>query len=138
MSELALDPVIRAFLEERRFAVLATINADGAPQQSVMWYLLDGDTIVMNTKRGRVKDRNLLKDNRASFCVEDETRYVTISGRIEMNDDQTIAQADIKALAARYDGPEEAERVSSATFSKQHRVTLYMSVERYDAHGFAE
>ena len=133
---MALDPAVRAFLEERRFAVLGTINADGAPQQSVMWYMLDGDRIVMNTRRGRVKDRNLIQDNRASICVEDGPRYVTIYGRIDMNDDQTVAQADIKALATRYDGPEEAERVSSATFGQQHRVTLYMSIERVDVHGF--
>ena len=135
-AALALDPVARAFLEERRFAVLATINADGAPQQSVMWYLLDGDTVVMNTKRGRVKDRNLIDDNRASICVEDGQRYVAVYGRIEMNDDQTVAQADIKALAARYDGPEEAERVSADVFGKQERVSLRMSIERVDVHGF--
>lgn len=133
-----LAPNVRAFLEERRFAVLATINGDGAPQQSVMWYLLDGDTILMNTKRGRVKDRNLINDNRASLCIEAEARYVTITGRIEMNDDQSVAQADIKRLAVRYDGPEEAEQVSRETFSKQHRVTLYMSIDHVDAHGFAE
>jgi PPOX class probable F420-dependent enzyme len=133
---MVLEPHVRAFLEERRFASLATINADGAPQQSVMWYLLDGDAVMMNTRRGRVKDHNLLSDNRASICVEDEYRYVTIFGRIEMNDDQTVAQADIKALATRYDGPEEADRISKATFSKQQRVTLRMSIEKVDAHGF--
>jgi len=133
---MVLEPQVRAFLEERRFASLATVNADGAPQQSVMWYMLDGDTVVMNTRRGRVKDQNLLSDNRASICVEDEYRYVTISGRIEMNDDQAAAQADIKALATRYDGPEEAERISQATFSKQQRVTLRLSIDKVDAHGF--
>jgi predicted pyridoxine 5'-phosphate oxidase superfamily flavin-nucleotide-binding protein len=31
---------VRDFLNERRFAVLATINKDGTPQQTVMWYEL--------------------------------------------------------------------------------------------------
>jgi predicted pyridoxine 5'-phosphate oxidase superfamily flavin-nucleotide-binding protein len=44
---------VRTFLEEARFAVLATVNANGSPQQTVMWYELRGDTIVMNTRRGR-------------------------------------------------------------------------------------
>ena len=52
---------VRAFLEEERFAVLATVNANGSPQQTVMWYELRGDTIVMNTIRGRKKDSNLLR-----------------------------------------------------------------------------
>ena len=29
--------------------MLATVNANGSPQQTVMWYELRGDTIVMNT-----------------------------------------------------------------------------------------
>ena len=94
-----LPPHIRAFLEERRFAVLGTLNADGTIQQSVMWYELRGDQIMMNTRRGRVKDRNMLRDLRVSLCFEDEARYVTITGRIEFVADPETAQADIKALA---------------------------------------
>ena len=133
---MALDPVIRDFLNERRFAVLATINRDGTPQQSVMWYLVDGESIVMNTARGRLKDRNMLSDRRVSICVEDEYRYVTISGQFEMIADQTIAQADIYALAVRYDGKEEADRMMTESFGKQQRVTLRLPIGKVDAHGF--
>ncbi len=42
-----------AFLHEVRFAVLGTINQDGTPQLTTMWYLLEDDTLVMNTKVGR-------------------------------------------------------------------------------------
>jgi len=52
---------VLTFLEEPRFAVLATMNANGSPQQTVMWYEPRGDTIVMNTRRGRKKDRNLVR-----------------------------------------------------------------------------
>ena len=61
-----LTPDARAFLSERRFAALATINKDGSPQQTTMWYDLDGDTILMNTAAGRVKYRNLARDPRAA------------------------------------------------------------------------
>ena len=42
-----LSEKARAFLQERRFAVLATINKNGSPQLTTMWYLLDGDTITL-------------------------------------------------------------------------------------------
>ena len=84
-----LTPDARAFLSEVRFAALATINKDGSPQQTTMWYELDGDTILMNTAAGRIKYRNLVRDPRASICVVDGYRWVTISGHIELNDDQT-------------------------------------------------
>ena len=73
-----LSPAARAFLEEPRFCVFADIGRDGVPHQTVLWYELQGDEIMMNTARGRAKDRNLHRDARASFCVEDGRRYVTI------------------------------------------------------------
>jgi PPOX class probable F420-dependent enzyme len=135
---MELSPAVRAFLDEKRFAVLATIREDGLPQQTVMWYQLQGDTIMMNTARGRVKDRNLHRDPRASICVEDGQRYVTLSGACDLQwEDQERAQADIKALAVRYSGPESAER-QAATFRKEVRETVRMSIERVDARGFEE
>ncbi len=124
-----LTPDARAFLSEVRFAALATINKDGSPQQTTMWYELDGDTILMNTAAGRIKYRNLVRDPRASICVVDGYRWVTISGHIELNDDQTVAQADIKRLAIRYHGPEKGEQQSRESFSKQHRVTIRLAIE---------
>jgi hypothetical protein len=53
-----------------------------------------------------------------------------------MNDDQAVAQPDIKALAARYEGPDRAEEMMQATFGQQQRVTLRLSIDRVDAHGF--
>ncbi|ACZ39916.1 PPOX class F420-dependent oxidoreductase [Sphaerobacter thermophilus] len=130
-----MSEAVRAFLNEPRFAVLATIGADGAPHQSVMWYELRGNTIMMNTSEGRVKSANLRRDPRVSICVEDGYRYVTITGRAELVDDQEIAQADIAALAHRYHDPETAER-QVAEFRRQKRITLHISIDRVSAHGF--
>src|SRR5438874_13786802 len=90
-----LSEKARAFLNEIRFAVLATINSDGTPQLTTMWYLLEEDTIVMNTKAGRIKERNMRRDPRIAICVEDGYKYVTISGIVEMIDDPAIPQRDI-------------------------------------------
>jgi PPOX class probable F420-dependent enzyme len=125
----ALSDKAREFLGERRFAVLATINKDGTPQQTVMWYELQGDEIMMNTAHGRLKDRNLARDPRISVCVEDGARFVTLRGRVTLNADVETAQADIARLAARYEGPEDAERLSQNEFRKEQRVTLRMKIE---------
>ena len=127
---------VRAFLDEPRFGVLATINSDGSPQQTVMWYELRGDTVMMNTARGRKKDRNLLRDGRASLCVEDGYRYVTFDGTIALYEEQDVAQADIAALARRYHDPEEAEQMILTAFQSQERVSLILNVSRVETHGF--
>ena len=133
-----LDDAVRRFLEEKRFAVLATVNPDGSPQQTVMWYELRGDHIMMNTKRGRKKDRNLLRDRRVSICVEDGYRFVTIAGVVELVEDQATAQADIKALAERYHGATRAEEMARDQFGKQERITLILPIGQVMTHGFDE
>ena len=131
-----LSDKIRAFLEEPRYAVLATINEDGSPQQTVMWYELRGDNVLMNTLRGRRKDRNLIRDPRASLCVEAGQRYVTLEGTIEIITDPSTAQDDITALARRYEGEDEGNRLGREVFAPQERVSLLMSISNVDAHGF--
>jgi len=126
---------IRDFLNERRFAVAATINEDGTPQQTVVWYELQGDRIMMNTRAGRLKERNLKRDPRMSLCIEDEYTYLFLKGRVELDYDQERAQAGIKALAVRYDGEEEAERQARDRYSKQERVNIYMSIEEVGGEG---
>lgn len=133
---MPLSESARAYLREKRFAVLATIGEDGLPQQTVMWFELRGDGIVMNTKVGRVKDRLLRRDPRASICVEDGERFVTIAGPIRFVEDEATAQEDIRRLAVRYDGEDEGNREAREEFSKQQRVSLYLTPERVLERGF--
>lgn len=132
---MSLDPSVRAFLKERRFAVLATINDDGSPQLTVMWYLLRDDTIILNTTRSRVKGRNLQRDPRISICVEDGYRFVSVAGAATLEDDQRVAQADIRELAIRYDGQEEGEQ-QMAEFGRQQRITIRLPLSHVIARGF--
>ena len=137
MAGTELNPAQRKFLEERRFAVVGTTNPDGSPHLAVMWYLLDGDDIVVNSARGRFKDRNLARDPRMSVVVEDEYRWIRIDGRARIEHDQTITHEDIRRLASRYYRDEQ--KVAAAmrdNFSKQHRITYRLPVDRIAGEGF--
>ena len=131
-----LSDAVRDFLNERRFAVLATSNPNGTVQQSVMWYLLEGDTIVMNTAKGRVKFRNMDRSHRISLCVEEGLRYVTLTGEVSLNDDQEVAQADIQRIGRRYDTEEEVREEHEQNWKHQQRVTLTMPIDHVVTHGF--
>lgn len=125
------------FLGEVRFGVLATVNADGSPQQTVMWYLpVDGDTILMNTKKGRVKDKNLVRDGRVSLCVEEGQRYVAMRGTIVVDNDAERGQETMRAVTTRYVGADEAAKQMEEMYSKQHRITLTLKIDSVDTHGF--
>ena len=127
----------RTFLAEKRFAVVGTMNPDGSPHLAVMWYLLDGDDIVVNSAQGRIKDRNLAADPRMSVLVEDGYRWIRIDGRAKIEHDQAIARADIRRLAARYyEDDRKVEEAMNNNFSKQHRITYRLPIRRVAGEGF--
>ena len=132
---VTLSDAIRSFLDERRFATLATIQADGTPRLTVMWYLRRGDTIVFNTEAGRRKERNLRRDQRVALCVEDGYRYVSLNGTVRIIDDQTVAHADIRALTARYADPGTEDAFYDRNFRGCERVSYELDIERLVASG---
>ena len=130
--ERVLSDELRAWLmAELRYPVLAVVTPDGAPSQSVMWFDLDPadpDTILMNTKLGRAKERYLRREPRVSLCFEDALTWVALQGRVELDDDRARALADIDRLAARYGDP-------PGGFAGQQRATIRMRVEKVIRHG---
>jgi PPOX class probable F420-dependent enzyme len=129
--ERVLSEDLRDWLmSELRYPVLAVLATDGSPSQSVMWFDLDADqpdTILMNTKVGRAKDRYLRRDPRVSLCFEDDLTWVALRGRVDLDDDRERALGDIQRLAVRY-GDEPRG------FDGQSRVTIRMRVEKVIRH----
>ncbi len=137
MPRTELSAAQRTFLEEKRFAVVGTKNPDGSPHLAVMWYLVDGDDIVVNSAQGRIKDRNLATDSRMSVVVEDGYRWIRVDGRARIEHDQTVAQADIRRLAARYyQDDRKVEDSVRNNFSQQHRITYRLPIRRVAGEGF--
>ena len=127
----------RDFLFEMRFAVLGTTNENGSAHLTVMWYVLEGDEIMFNTAAGRRKPDNLARVARASLIVPDGYRFVRVDGTVRANDDQTVAQADIRKLALRYyQNEDRVQRGVDATWAKQHRITYRMPASHVYSSGF--
>jgi PPOX class probable F420-dependent enzyme len=126
LTSTTLPDHVRRFLSDPRYAAVATVDEDGSPRQAVVWFLLDGDTIVINSLEGRRWPTNLRRDPRVSIAITDahEQLWVGLTGTVEIVDDQEQAQADIAAMARRYDEPAEAEAVIANRFSKQQRVSF--------------
>jgi PPOX class probable F420-dependent enzyme len=128
---------VRAFLEESRFAVMATINPSGMPQLTVMWYALapDDDVIILNSVRSFVKVRNLGRDTRMSLCIEDGMRYVTLEGRAEVIGDRAQQEREVNELIApRYIGQRLGSR-RWEVIKNSDRVGIRMRVEKVHARG---
>ncbi len=119
--------------------MLGTLNANGTPNLTVMWYLLDGDEVLLNTRAGRQKHRNLERDPRASLVVYDTGdpyRFVRIDGSVRTIDERATAQDDIRRIALRYYRDEaRVERAMRESFGTQHRVSYRLAIRRVYADG---
>lgn len=131
-----LGAAVRAFLDVPRFAVLGTINPDGSPQLTVVWYDRRGDDLIVNTTPERAKARNLEADPRVSLLVGEAERYVRLDGRATAVAFGDEALRDIHDLAVRYDGREAADRQTKLVWSTQARVTYLVEVDRLYRYGF--
>lgn len=92
----------RAFLSGVHFAVVSTIASDGRPHQTVMWYMLEGDRLLLSTPRDSLKHKHIKQDNRISVCVEKGYTYVTLTGRVTLDEEPVSARADYDRLGRRY------------------------------------
>jgi len=103
---VALSSTVRKLLDAPIPAVLATVNPDGGPQTSVVWVGRDGDDLLISTAAGRRKERNLVREPRASLTVYDPADplvYAEIRGLATVTEDNGRALA--VALAEQYEGP---------------------------------
>lgn len=130
---------VRAFLSATRFVTIATVDPDGRPRQAVIWYRLDGDEIVLNSKVGRRWPTNLGRDARVALAVHDQDdgyRWIGLTGTVTVVDDQPTAQADIAEMARRYhaDDPTEAEALIRDRFERQPRVSFRVAIDAIHDH----
>ena len=63
-TDITLNDAAREVLDGPHFAEIATSNADGRPQSSVIVVKRDGDTVVFSTIKGRLKTRNMARPPR--------------------------------------------------------------------------
>ncbi|MDX2677663.1 PPOX class F420-dependent oxidoreductase [Streptomyces sp. NY05-11A] len=71
VPSVSFSDSVRALLDGRNFAAVATLGPDGAPQNSVVWIKREGDTVLFSSTDGRQKVRNLRRDARISMSVFD-------------------------------------------------------------------
>jgi PPOX class probable F420-dependent enzyme len=102
----AIPSGYKDLLEKKAFASLATVNADGTPQVTPVWFDWDGSHIRINTAKGRIKDKNLRSRPTLALAIMDPDnpyRYLQIKGRVA-SVTETGADAHIDALAKKYLG----------------------------------
>jgi PPOX class probable F420-dependent enzyme len=122
MAQIPED--FRDILEKPTFVHLATTGKDGNPQVSPVWVDTDGDFIVVNSAKGRVKDRNMRAHDRVAISATDPEnpyRALMIQGRVVKITEEG-ADAHIDKMAKKYLGKDKYPWRSA----KETRVKYYI------------
>lgn len=99
----------RDLFAKRAFASLATLMPDGSPQVTPVWVDVEGDLVLVNTARGRQKDKNMRRDPRVAMAIidpENPYRYLEIRGRVAEITEEG-ADAHIDKMAKKYLGADK-------------------------------
>jgi len=85
MPQVTIPEQYHDIFNKRSFAHVATLDPDGAPQVTPVWVAYDGEHVLINSARGRKKDRNLRERPQVALSVQDPDnpyRYVGLQGRV--------------------------------------------------------
>lgn len=129
-------PAQRQFLEEHQWAVLATVSAGGAPQQSMVGYVTDAEgRIAISTKAYTAKWRNTRVRPQVSLTVVDGHAHLAVAGTAEAIDadpQRAELSAEVFARLAGIDRPDPASLV--ATLDEQERTIIRITPSKAHFH----
>jgi PPOX class probable F420-dependent enzyme len=106
------DPIASQFLDlfqKKAFASLATVMPDGTPQVTPVWVDYDGGRVIVNSARGRRKDKNMKVGASVALAIMDPDnpyRHLQVRGRVSEVTEQG-ADAHIDRMAKKYLGQDK-------------------------------
>ena len=92
--------------ELKAYAFLATLMADGTPQVTPVWFSVDGEDLLVNSAKGRTKDKNMRARRKVAVAIQDPRnpyRYLQIRGEV-VGITEEGAREHINALNLKYNG----------------------------------
>lgn len=128
-------PDIQARLDDEFVAWLTTVNAAGQPQTSPVWFLVQGESIVVYSLAGTPRTRNIATHPRVSLNLN-STRsggeVVMIEGTAEIVKDGPPADEDLEYVA-KYSTSMEDLGMTPGSFAADYPVRIHIRPTRLRA-----
>jgi PPOX class probable F420-dependent enzyme len=102
----AIPEKYRDLFGKKAFGHLATLMPDGSPQVTPVWCDYDGTHLIVNSAKGRQKDRNMQRNPAVSVAIVDPDnpyRYLEVRGKV-VEITEVGADAHIDRMAKKYMG----------------------------------
>ena len=123
------------FISEQKSLQVATLNKDGTPHLSTLWFGIVDDEIVFETYTKSQKIVNLHRDSRIALLLEDGLEYeklrgVTINGTAELYSEPEDVQKYAAAVIARNHGIDLADASNAAAALANKRTAVVVKAEK--------
>jgi PPOX class probable F420-dependent enzyme len=125
----------RQFLESHRLAVLGVERAGKPPHLSPVYYVLDGDDLLISVTKTRTKTALIRRAGRLSLCVLHEEfpfPYLRVEGSGRIDEDGAIEL--MMRIGEKMQGrpvPQSARPIIEERAKKEQRVVLRVRPESY-------
>jgi len=132
MADVTIPEKYRDLFNKRAFASLATLMPNGDVQVTPVWVDVEDGTVIFNSARGRVKDKNVRRDPRVTLTLIDPDnpyRYLEVRGRVVDITEKGAAQ-HIDKLAKKYLG------VDKYPYAKPGEVRVLYRVKPEHVHAY--
>ena len=120
------------FTEKPLLAVLSTVNPDGSPQATPLWYHYDGEYFNITSFASRVKVRNIRRNPKVSLVVVDTAsrggQGLIVNGAARLIE-VGVPEATLRN-AIRYLGEDKGKAMAKQLTETAPRVLIRVTPER--------
>jgi PPOX class probable F420-dependent enzyme len=120
----------RQFVRDHRTCVFGYNRVKDGPAMSIVYYVMDGDDILVSTMAARAKAKAVARNPKVSLCVLDEQwpptfLQVYCDGTVETDEDAAVDLGmRIAGLMAGNPMPETVRPMVREGVRREHRVVL--------------
>ena len=120
----------RQFVRDHRTCIFGYNRKNDGPAMTVVYYIMDGDDLLVSTMADRAKAKAVQRDPHVSLCVLDENwplTYLQVYGRAEYDPDPEHASQLMRRVVALMSGepvPDEKYPAIQKMCVEEKRVVL--------------
>jgi PPOX class probable F420-dependent enzyme len=122
-------------LREETIIWLTTVRRDGTPQPTPVWFLREGDTVLMYSRPNQQKERNIAHNPKVALHFDGDGRggdIIVLTGEARIVSDAPPATG-VSAYIEKYAGPIKQIGMDAESFARAYSVAIRITPT--DVHG---
>ena len=125
-------PELAADLDQENVGWLTTVSSSGQPQSSVVWFLRDGEDLLIYSQAKTAKLNNIAANPKIAFNLRGDThgdKVASFEGTAAIDRSPTPAH-EVPAYLDKYEGEIRRLGWTPAEFATDYSVLIQVAIDR--------